>query len=139
MRHLQYMLWPRAFAVAESVWSPKEKKDWKGFVAKVEKQFERFDVAEIKYSPALYDPVFKVKKGEKNLPVTELSTEINGLDIYYSFDNSFPDQFYPKYTQPVTMPKDAGTMKVITYRNGKPIGRMIVITAAELKKRAGIK
>ncbi len=139
MRHLQYMLWPRAFAIAESVWSPREKKDWNSFVIKVEKQFERFDVAEIKYSPALYDPVFKVKKGEKNLPVIELGTEINGLDIYYSFDNSFPDQFYPKYTQPVTMPKDAGTMKVITYRDGKPIGRMIVITAAELKKRAGIK
>lgn len=139
MRHLQYMLWPRAFAIAESVWSPREKKDWNGFVAKVEKQFERFDVAEIKYSPALYDPVFKAKKGENNLPVVELSTEINGLDIYYSFDNSFPDPFYPKYTQPVTMPKDAGAMKAITYRDGKPIGRMIVITAAELKKRAGIK
>ena len=26
MRHQQYMTWPRAFAVAESVWSPKEKK-----------------------------------------------------------------------------------------------------------------
>ena len=22
MRHLQYMIWPRAFAIAESVWSP---------------------------------------------------------------------------------------------------------------------
>lgn len=106
---------------------------------RVEKQFERFDIAEIKYSPAVYDPVFNVKKGEKNLPVVELSTEINGLDIFYSFDNSFPDKFYPKYTQPLTMPKDAATMKVITYRDGKPIGRMIVITAAELKKRAGIK
>ncbi|HRN57803.1 MAG TPA: family 20 glycosylhydrolase, partial [Agriterribacter sp.] len=139
MRHLQYMLWPRAFAIAESLWSPKVKKNWNSFVPRVEKQFERFDVAEIKYSPAVYDPVFKVKKGEKNLPVIELGTEIGGLDIYYSFDNSFPDQFYPKYTQPVTMPKDAATMKVITYRNGKPIGRMIVITAAELKKRAEIK
>ena len=28
-RHLQYMLWPRGFAIAESLWSPKEKKDWK--------------------------------------------------------------------------------------------------------------
>ncbi len=139
MRHLQYMIWPRAFAIAESVWSPKAKKSWDSFVPRVEKQFERFDVAEIKYSPAVYDPVLKITKNEKNLPVVELSTEISGLDIYYSFDNSFPDQFYPKYTQPLTMPKDAATMKVITYRHGKPIGRMIVITAAELKKRAGIK
>ena len=26
-RHLQYMVWPRAFAIAESVWSPKSKKE----------------------------------------------------------------------------------------------------------------
>jgi len=28
VRHLQYMIWPRAFATAECVWSPKEKKNW---------------------------------------------------------------------------------------------------------------
>ena len=30
-RYLQYMLWPRAFAIAESVWSPKEKKELEQF------------------------------------------------------------------------------------------------------------
>jgi hexosaminidase len=30
-------------------------------------------------------------------------------------------------------------MKVITYRDGKPIGRLLVMPVAELKKRAGIK
>lgn len=138
-RHLQYMLWPRAFAIAESVWSPKAKKNWNNFVTRVEKQFERFDVAEIKYSPAMYDPVITVKKDEKNLPVVEMDTEISGLAVYYSFDNSFPDKFYPKYTQPVSVPKDAATMRVITYRDGKPIGRMITIPVSQLKKRGGIK
>ena len=138
-RHLQYMLWPRAFAIAESVWSPKAKKDWNDFVARVEKQFERFDIAEIKYSPAMYDPIITVKKDEKNSPVVEMNTEVSGLAIYYSFDNSFPDKFYPKYTQPVSVPKDAATMKVITYRGDKPIGRMMVIPVSQLKKRAGIK
>lgn len=139
MRHLQYMLWPRAFAIAESVWSPKAKKNWNNFVPRVEKQFERFDIAEIKYSPAIYDPIITVKKDEKNLPVVEMNTEVSGLAIYYSFDNSFPDKFYPEYTQPVSVPKDAATMKVITYRDGKPIGRMMEIPVSQLKKRAGIK
>ena len=138
-RHLQYMLWPRAFAIAESVWSPKAKKNWNNFVARVEKQFERFDIAEIKYSPAMYDPIITVKKDEKNSPVVEMNTEVSGLAIYYSFDNSFPDKFYPKYTQPVSVPKDAATMKVITYHGDKPIGRMMVIPVSQLKKRAGIK
>ncbi|MEO6722685.1 MAG: beta-N-acetylhexosaminidase, partial [Ferruginibacter sp.] len=50
-RYLQYMTWPRAFAVAESVWSPKEKKNWNNFVQKVEQQFKRYDIRQIKYAP----------------------------------------------------------------------------------------
>ena len=48
----------RAFAIAESVWSPKEKKNWDNFSSRVEKQFARFDAAEIKYAPSMYDPDF---------------------------------------------------------------------------------
>jgi hexosaminidase len=138
-RHEQYMVWPRALATAEAVWSPKEKRNWNGFVTRVEKQFERFDVAEKKYAPAMYDPIFKATKNAGNQVTVEMSTEVEGLKIYYSFDNTFPDKFYPEYTQPLTVPKDASNLRVITYRNGKPIGRMITMPVAELKRRAGIK
>ncbi len=30
-RHAQYMTWPRAFAVSEALWSPKEKRNWDNF------------------------------------------------------------------------------------------------------------
>ncbi len=139
MRHAQYMTWPRAFATAEAVWSPKEKRNWNGFVTRVEKQFERFDVAEKKYAPSIYDPIFKATKNASNQVIVEISTEVEGLHIYYSFDNSFPDEFYPEYSQPLTVPKDASNLKVITYRNGKPIGRMVTMPVDALKKRAGIK
>jgi hexosaminidase len=135
MRHAEYMTWPRAFAVSESVWSPKEKKNWKDFIRRVEDHFTRFDVAEIKYAPSMYDPVFNASKDGEQLKV-EMNTEVEGLDIYYSFDNSFPDRFYPKYTQALKVPVDAVNLKVITYRGKAPIGRMVVIPVAELKKRA---
>ena len=64
---------------------------------------------------------------------------MEGLDIYYSFDNTYPDRFYPKYTGPVAVPKDALLMRVITYRGKEPIGRMNNMPVAELKKRAGVK
>jgi hexosaminidase len=138
MRHAQYMVWPRAFAVAECLWSPKENKEWNGFVKRVEKHFERHDVANIKYAPSMYDPIFEVTKKDST-PVVKMTTEVSGLDIHYSFDNSFPDQFYPKYKEPIATPRDASVMKVITYRDGKPIGRMITMPVDELKKRAKIK
>ncbi|CAN5470578.1 family 20 glycosylhydrolase [soil metagenome] len=137
IRHLQYMVWPRAFAISESVWTPKENKDWNSFVTRVEAQFKRFDIREIKYSPSLYDPIFTAKNNNGILGI-ELTTQIDGLDIYYSFDNSFPDNFYPKYTAPLTPPKDAVMLRVITYRGNSPIGRMITVPLDDLKKRVKI-
>jgi hexosaminidase len=136
MRHAEYMTWPRGLAISESVWSPKEKKNWNDFAGRVEKHFERFDAAETKYDPAMYDPIFKASKTTDGKLQIELSTEIDGLDIYYSFDNSFPDNFYPKYTQALIPPKDAVEMKVITYRGNKPIGRMTVMPIKEMQRRA---
>lgn len=139
LRHAQYMTWPRALAIAESVWSPKGKKNFDDFTARVEKQFKRFDASETKYSPAMYDPVFDVSMDTSKQLKINLSTELKGLDIYYTFDNTFPDRFSPKYTQALTPPKEAVMLKVITYRGKDPIGRMIYMPIDELKKRAGKK
>ena len=135
-RTVQYMIWPRGMALAETVWSPKEKKNWKDFFSRAEKHFERFDIAEKKYSRAVYDPEFSVSRTQDKELKIELKTEVPGLDIYYSFDNSFPDRFYPKYTGPLVPPKEAVTLKLITYKGKQPVGRMIAIPVSELQKRA---
>lgn len=137
IRQAEYMTWPRGFAIAESVWSPKEKKNWANFFARTEQHFKRLDIAETKYAPSVYDPIFNVKRSaDRNLSIS-LSTEVEGLDMYYSFDNSFPDHFYPKYETPLVPPIDAKVLKVITYRGKTPIGRMMNMPIEELEKRAG--
>jgi hexosaminidase len=139
VRHLEYMTWPRAFAISEAVWSPKSKRNYDDFFSRVEKHFDRFNVAEIKYAPSVYDPIFTAKSMPDSTVQVELATEVKGLDIHYSFDNSFPDQFYPKYAEPLIVPKDAAMLKVITYKGDKPVGRMICMPVDELKKRAAHK
>ena len=134
-RQVQYQTWPRGFAVSESLWSPKEKKNWSNFVEKTENHFKRLDFAEVKYSPAIFDPIVTVKKKDENYYVN-LSTEIEGLDIYTTFDNSSPDRFYPKYKVPLLIPKDAIMIRIITYRGKNPIGRLMTIRVEDLKKRA---
>lgn len=135
IRQAEYMTWPRGMAISESVWSAKGTKNWPDFEKRVEKQFPRLDEAEIKYSPAVFDPSFTPSIGPNNELRIELSTEISGLDIYYSFDNSYPDRFYPKYTAPLIAPKDARLLRVITYRGNQPIGRMITMPIEELNSR----
>lgn len=134
-RHLQYMIWPRTLAVSESVWSPKEKKDWKRFAEKVEYNFGRMDLQNIKYARTMFDPIFEVSKDSRDSLLIKLSTEVEGLDIHYSFDNSHPDNFYPVYKEPLLVPKDAVMLKVITYRGNQVIGKQIDMPIAELKKR----
>lgn len=133
-RQIEYQTWPRGFAVAESLWSPPEKKNWTHFVAKTEQHFKRLEAAEVKYSPAIYDPIVNVLK-KKDKYFVQLATEIDGLDIYTSFDNSSPDRFYPPYREPLEIPKDAMMLRIITYRGKQPIGRLMTLRVDELKNR----
>lgn len=139
-RHMQYMLWPRSMAVAECLWSPKDKKNWDDFATRVEGNFGRLDVEQVKYSTSMFDAIITAKKDVSAYDsiTVDLSTEVGGLDIYFSWDNSNPDNFYPKYTGTLTVPRDASWLKVVTYRNGKPIGRQINVTVGDLQRRAGI-
>ncbi len=134
-RHMQYMLWPRSLAIAECLWSAKEKKNWSDFSKRVESTFERMDIEHVKYARSMFDPIFEVNRNENKELQIILSTEVEGLDIYYSWDNSNPDLYYPKYATPLSVPKDASMIKVITYRDGKPIGRQIDMPIATLKTR----
>ncbi len=135
MRHAQYMLWPRALAVAESVWSPKAKKNWRNFFSRVEKHFERFDEAEIKYGTSVYEPVFKLSRNKEGQLLIAMETETD-VNIHYTFDNSFPDYFYQAYKQPIIPPKDAVMLRVISYKGKKQMGRMISVPVTDLEQRA---
>lgn len=135
MRHLEYMVWPRSLAVAECVWSPKASRNWNDFARRTEAQFPRFDLEQVKYARTMFEPIFTPKKDSNGNLIVDLSTEVDGLDIYYSFDNSHPDNFYPKYNAPLSVPKDAVMLKVVTYRDGKQIGRQLDMPIKELQNR----
>src|SRR5690606_26102885 len=135
MRQAEYMAWPRGWAISEALWSPTRKRNWNDFIGRVEKHFERMDIAEVKYAPSMYDPIVSASRNKNRELVVSLTPQIEGLDIYTSFDNSFPDHFYPKYAAPLVVPKDASTMRVITYRDKKPIGRMMTISVSDLESR----
>jgi hexosaminidase len=131
---VEYMTYPRAFAISETLWTPESKKNWNNFVTRVEDQFARFDEARVNYSTSLYDPIISVKKTDKGIVVT-LSTEVEGLDIYYTLDNAIPNQYHSLYKEAILLPADVDNFRMIAYRNGKPIGRLISIKMEDLVKR----
>jgi hexosaminidase len=134
-RHLQYMLYPRAWAVAEDLWSANENKNWNNFIGRVENHFERSDVAEIKYARSMYDPIFKFSKTAKGEIEVDMAPEVGNISFHYSFDHSNPDQFYPIASGRLIVPKDAVEMRVISYRGKKPMGQMIRFPISDMLKR----
>jgi len=49
--HVEYMLFPRMFALSEIAWSPKEAKNYESFLARIWWHFERFDATGVNYRP----------------------------------------------------------------------------------------
>jgi hexosaminidase len=133
--HAEYMTWPRGWALAEVFWCGKEQKNWPGFIKRVEKHFERADYAKINYARSMYNaivtPVFE--NGELKI---KLATEIKELGIYYTFDNTNPYYLSAKYESPLSVPKNATRIKIMTYRGETPVGQLITLRIDELEKRA---
>ena len=135
-RQAEYMTWPRAFALAEVLWSPKDKRNWPDFIRRVERNFEYLDSGKINYARSMYDAIITGVKGADDLVKVRLTTEIDGLDIYYTFDGTNPDTFQKKYLgEPLNVPKGASQIRVRTYRNGSPIGLQINCPLKELIER----
>ena len=134
-RHVEYMTWPRGWALSEVLWSGPAKTDWEKFWPRVEKHFVRADQADINYARSMYNAIVSPYLQDGVLQV-ELGSEIAGTDIYYTFDNTDPDSHTPKYTEPLSIPKNATWLRIVTYRDGKPVGKVITLTTKELAKRA---
>ena len=136
MRYAQYMTWPRGLAVAETSWSPKEKKNWNSFTKKVESQFEKLDAANVRYARSMYDPIVTTQLNTKGELIGIMEAEVEGLDMYYTINDQMPDNYSEKYTAPFIIPKDVLSLRVISYRDGKQIGKYLNIPIESLRKRA---
>jgi hexosaminidase len=125
-REVQRMFWPRAMALSEVFWSAPGRKDWDSFRDRMEAHFFHLDVMQVKYSKSVYEPIIAAFKDSSNVLRLKIDTEIKGLNVYYSFDNTDPDEFCPKYDgQLLSIPKGAEIIKAISYKNGNPIGKQI--------------
>lgn len=134
-RYAQYMTYPRAFAIAESLWSPAEHKNWNNFVQRLEKHFIRFDETGQNISKSVYNASAAAKQENGKLWVT-LTCEVPGTTTYYTIDHTFPDAWSPAYREPISIPEGDVLLRFITYRDGKPLGQTISIPRSELVRRS---
>lgn len=135
-RQVEYMIWPRALAISETLWTDALLRNWKFFVNRVEQQFERFDRSGVNYARSIYDPIIYPHWDKERQLKIAMKTEIEGLSLFYTFDNTIPDIYSNMYTDTLSIPKNASMLRVAAYKGQEQAGRLIDITIDALKKRA---
>jgi hexosaminidase len=136
-RHAEYMLWPRSFALAEVLWSPKSNRNWDDFVLRTNSNLRRLELADINFSRSFNDVIINPLKDADGKILIQLDTEVDDLDIYFTFDNTYPDSHSSKYKRQerLNIPIDADTFSAVTFSNNKQVGRIITVSLKELEKR----
>ncbi len=131
---VQYMVYPRAFAIAESVWSPKENKNWADFFRRTEVHFDLFDRKGHNICKAEYEPIINVYMEGDKLMCT-LTNNIPNTTIYYTVNNTYPPRFGTIYRGPFEVPQGDLRLRTQTFYNGKPVGRELIVHRDDLLKR----
>ncbi len=83
----EYMAYPRAIALAEALWTPTARKDWTGFVKRLDQHLERLDGLKVNYAKRLKVPVALITSGTEGLEVI-WKTDLPGQQIFYTRDLS---------------------------------------------------
>ena len=136
-RKLQFMTWPRGFTLSEILWSTAPKLNWPDFFNRIEAHLPLLTTDSTNYSKYFYDAIISAKKGQNDEVVLNIDTEVPGLAVYYSFDDTDPDQFYPKYNgQALAIPKGAKNIRAVSYKGAVQKSRIVRLPISELKKRA---
>ena len=87
-KKLEYMLFPRIAAVAEVLWSPKQKRNWPDFEKRLPGILERYKFLGINYSTAYYDLQPTVIPSGKNEIRWKLESRNKDGQIVYVLDSN---------------------------------------------------
>jgi hexosaminidase len=126
---VEYMIWPRALALAELTWSSKEARDWGSFVARLPNALRALDRLGVNYRVPHVDGLEGDRLTLASSIEVRLSTMAPGGVIRYTTDGSDPTASSPKYDRPFRLSVSPQGTKV-TARAFMPNGKASAPRAA---------
>lgn len=118
---VEYMVYPRATALAEVAWSKLEHKDFEDFVKRLGHHFKRFDYAGINAANHLYELELNAHATGKGIEI-EFKTLAEDAAIFYTTDGTTPTQKSNLYKRPFPLTENA-TIRAQAFLKGKKAGR----------------
>jgi hexosaminidase len=119
-QRLQHNVFPRLAAVAETGWSPAERKDYADFLKRLPRQLQRYDALGLAYAKTPFS-VDMTAADDRKLGTAQVTlSNPLGYDIHFTTDGSTPTAQSPRYESPValTLP---GTINAAAFFEGNAL------------------
>ena len=134
-----YMLFPRAFALAEIAWTPLDRKDWKGFARRADAACARLDVMGIPYHIPLpeqpegsCDHLAFIRKTSVAFKTSRL------MEMVYTTDGSTPTVNSRRYMFPIDVNQDTD-IKIATLTPQGTLSRVRTVQVRKMDPLPSIK
>lgn len=116
--YLEYMVYPRACALAEIAWSSKDKKNWPDFARRLRKHFDRLGAMNVNYAKSYYDVSTSFSNRKVKLEALDPS-----LKIRFTTDGSEPSATSKIFDAPFSISKNT-TVKAAVFEKDKQMGKV---------------
>lgn len=131
----EYMIWPRAAALAEVVWTPLAKKNYDDFTRRLSVHFERLTNLNVNYARSVYNPTLTAKPTPDGILSLTLSASQQAPDIRYTLDGRIPSGESLQYTGPVQLSQSA-LVRAATFQHQKPLNQLTTVQQEFLVSKA---
>lgn len=124
-QELEYLAFPRLAALAEVAWSPADRKDWPGFLNRLDVLTCHYDYMDIHYAQSMFNLDHLVADSDGTLKV-DLSCIRPDMDIRYTTNGEEPDMASILYSNPFET-KASQTIKAATFARGQQMGKTLTL------------
>ena len=119
----EYMMWPRAAALAEVAWTPVAQKNYDDFVRRLSVHFERLDNLHVTYARTIYEALPVGKPMPDGGVEIMLSAGKPVSQIRYTLDGSTPSGKSPLYENPIELHHSAA-VRTATFEQDKLLSQL---------------
>jgi len=122
--HSEYMIFPRLAALSETIWSPKDLRNWEDFSNRLKIQFKRYEALGINYAKSAYLVTANMEVDLENKSVKmALQNEFPNSDIRYTLGQGTIKNDAKFYKNPIEVSQTT-LVNASLFENGKPIGKV---------------
>ncbi|MBC3787609.1 glycoside hydrolase family 20 protein [Spirosoma utsteinense] len=135
---VEYMVWPRAAALAEVVWTPLALKSYDDFARRLPTHLERLTNQQVNYARTFFNPTLTGQATpEGTVQVSIARSPLAPGDIRYTLDGSIPSAESPTASAEQRLVlSNSTTVRAATFEGPRPLSQLVRVQTEFLVSKA---